>query len=60
MSDSGFPKWLYHKTEGARIIKSSDEEKALGQGWADSPEKFNKLKADIETTELKRSRKAAK
>lgn len=36
-----FPKYLYHKTEGAKLIESEEQEKALGKGWADSPAAFD-------------------
>lgn len=34
------PKWLYHKSEGAKLFNSEEEEKAAGKGWEDSPEKL--------------------
>ncbi len=33
------PKWRYHKTRPAQLVKSEAHEKALGEGWEDSPEK---------------------
>lgn len=32
-----FPKWKYHASEEARIVKSAEAEAALGAGWVDSP-----------------------
>lgn len=35
-----FPKWKYHKEKKAVVVKTPEEEKALGPGWADSPAAF--------------------
>jgi hypothetical protein len=35
-----FPKWKYHKDGKAQLVKSAEEEEALGPGWADSPAAF--------------------
>jgi hypothetical protein len=35
-----FPCWRYHRTLPARIVYSAEEEKALGEGWADTPAAF--------------------
>lgn len=35
-----FPKWLYHAELPARIVKTPEEQIALGEGWADSPAAF--------------------
>lgn len=32
-----YPKWLYHKTEGARVFQSPAEIDAAGPGWTESP-----------------------
>jgi hypothetical protein len=32
-----FPKWQYHALEIPVIVNSAAEEKALGNGWADTP-----------------------
>lgn len=32
-----FPKWKYHALEIPVIVKSKDEENALGDGWHDAP-----------------------
>lgn len=35
-----FPKWLYHAKEGAKLIETEEQEKALGAGWEDHPDKL--------------------
>lgn len=35
-----YPSWRYHATEEARIVKSAEEDDALGPGWADTPAAF--------------------
>lgn len=35
-----YPKWLYHKTEPAKIVQNEAEETKLGIGWADTPAAF--------------------
>lgn len=39
-----FPKWLYHHKHApqGRIFQTSDEVRALGRGWVDTPAKFPK------------------
>ena len=32
-----FPKWKYHPKLGNKIVKNAEEEKALGEGWFNSP-----------------------
>jgi hypothetical protein len=32
-----YPSWRYHRTENARIVKSPDEDRKLGDDWADVP-----------------------
>lgn len=32
-----FPKWKYHRTEPARTVETEDEDRALGDEWADTP-----------------------
>ncbi len=32
-----FPKWKYHAIEMPELVKSKDEEAALGDGWGDAP-----------------------
>ena len=32
-----YPKFLYHATESARIVKSEAEHQAIGAGWYESP-----------------------
>jgi hypothetical protein len=36
----GYPSWRYHRELPALIVKSEEEDKALGEGWADSPARF--------------------
>jgi hypothetical protein len=35
-----YPKWLYHRTEAARLVQDPDEESALGAEWAETPAAF--------------------
>jgi len=35
-----FPKFKYHETKDAVVVKDADEEKALGTEWANSPAEF--------------------
>lgn len=32
-----YPKWKYHPEKEARIVPHAEAEKALGEGWFDSP-----------------------
>jgi len=36
-----FPKWMYHRTEAARIVDDPVEQDALGSDWAESPAAFD-------------------
>ena len=35
-----YPKWKYHATKPAVVVKDAQAETALGEGWADSPAAF--------------------
>ena len=35
----GFPSFLYHREQGAKLVKSEEELLKLGAGWADNPSK---------------------
>ena len=35
-----YPKWKYHRTQPAVIVKDPQAEAELGAGWADSPADF--------------------
>lgn len=39
---SAYPRWRYHPSHEARIVKSEDEDKLLGKGWHDSPADFDR------------------
>lgn len=32
-----YPKWLYHKNEAPKIVKTKEEHEALGEGWHETP-----------------------
>jgi hypothetical protein len=32
-----FPKWKYHPEKGGKIVQNAEEEKALGEGWYNTP-----------------------
>lgn len=36
-----YPKWLYHQTKEAVIVHDLEQEKALGEGWVESPALFS-------------------
>lgn len=36
-----FPKWMYHRTEAARIVDDPIEQDALGPDWAETPAAFD-------------------
>lgn len=42
---SSYPKWLYHRSEPARIVEDQVEHLALGDGWVESP-------ADVDASAL--------
>lgn len=33
-----YPKYVYHKSQGAKLVTSSDEHEALGKGWHEEPQ----------------------
>lgn len=35
-----YPKWKYHATKAPEVVGSEEEEKALGEGWGESPAEF--------------------
>lgn len=37
-----YPKWLYHKTEPAKIVQNKEEHESLGKGWEETPAVFAK------------------
>ena len=39
-----YPKWRYHWTRKEVLVKNSDEERALGGGWANMPAAFDAYK----------------
>lgn len=32
-----FPKFVYHKTLGSKIVKTQEEQQELGKDWGDTP-----------------------
>jgi len=40
-----YPKWKYHATKPAVIVADQAAEKALGEGWGESPAEFEKKAA---------------
>ena len=42
MAITDFPVWHYHRTKGGKIFYSQAELEAAGEGWEDSPAKFEK------------------
>lgn len=34
---SSYPKWVYHRSEPARVVEDAVEQLALGEGWVESP-----------------------
>lgn len=47
-----YPKWIYHKTEPAKIVQSKEEHEAQGTGWKETPAAFDK-KSDETSGESK-------
>lgn len=44
MSDfQNYPKWKYHAVEEATIVKSAEEDQALGPEWVESPAETQKI-----------------
>jgi hypothetical protein len=39
---SPYPSWRYHPVHEGRIVHDEDEDRVLGEGWADSPAAFTK------------------
>jgi hypothetical protein len=35
-----YPKHKYHKTKGSQIVHTEQQEKELGEGWEDHPDKL--------------------
>lgn len=52
---SVYPKWLYNKEEGGRILYSADEESALKGVWKDTPAAFEQ-KSETEDVSEKPSK----
>jgi|ERR1700722_9398040 len=67
MANQEYPKWLYHATEGSRLVETAAEEKELGPGWEIHPEKakaehikkVNELNAKAAEDQKKAEEKAA-
>ena len=36
-----YPSWRYHKSLGSKIVQNAEEDKSLGEGWVDTPSKFD-------------------
>lgn len=43
---SRYPTWRYHKTEGARLVKSEAEDASLGFEWVNCPSKFPQVELE--------------
>ena len=39
-----YPSWRYHKSGQSKIVKSKEEDQALGSDWADTPAAFDEPK----------------
>lgn len=35
-----YPRWVHHPEQGSVIVRDEAHEKALGEGWFDSPAQF--------------------
>lgn len=52
-----YPKWKYHAEKSAVVVDSAEAEKALGDGWAESPADFEKSsESQVEVKPAKKSR----
>jgi len=49
-----YPKWMYHRTEPARLVQDPDEEGALGGDWAETPAAFEQIEETKPITTRKR------
>jgi hypothetical protein len=36
-----YPKWIYHKTEAAKIVNTEVEHEQAGEGWEETPAAFD-------------------
>ncbi len=52
-----FPKWMYHRTEAARIVDDPAEQEALGADWAETPAAFD---APVEVEEADEPKRKGK
>lgn len=32
-----YPKWIFHKTEAAKIVQTKEEHEQAGEGWEEAP-----------------------
>ena len=56
-----FPKFIYHKTESAKIVQSKVDQDACGDEWAESPAFFEEIASpEIEEQKEKAPRKTSK
>lgn len=46
-----YPTWRYHRHESPCIVHNEAEDKALGEGWADSPVGFESVLPEEPKTE---------
>lgn len=60
MAGTVYPKWKYHESFEAVIVKDAAKEKELGDKWADTPAAFGVVTAPAEGHELKLKPKAKK
>ncbi len=52
-----YPRWKYHATDPACIVKNAEEEKSLGEEWGNAPVeavKKSTVKIDAETPKKRR------
>ena len=43
-----YPKFVFHKTQGHKIVQTKEEHEALGKGWEETPAAFNKKQDEKE------------
>lgn len=57
-----YPVWRFHKEKclEGKIIRSLEEDKALGSGWVDSPAKYSFVEQPAETDPPKKILRKAK